>query len=131
MRQLPVILVLVLVALAAVRAAGAGEVERGAALYERRCGACHALDANRVGPRHRGLYGRQAGSLSDYDYSPALRDAALIWDAAALDRWLSDPEALIPGQRMGFRLGKADERRDIIAYLRRVSPAAEGGGRMP
>ncbi|HJS31018.1 MAG TPA: cytochrome c family protein [Alphaproteobacteria bacterium] len=101
--------------------ATAGDPERGEDLYERRCFACHSLDANRVGPAHRGVYGRKAGSAPGYSYSPALKKSGIVWDEAALDKWLTNPQALIPGQRMGFRLGDAAERADIIAFLKRQS----------
>ncbi len=87
-------------------------------LYLRRCGACHSLDSNRIGPRHRGVVGRQAGSLADYEYSSAMQRAAFVWDEKQLDKWLTNPEALVPGQKMGFRLSSADERKIIIAYLK-------------
>lgn len=110
------------VALFASQAAAAdGDPERGADLYERRCYACHSLDANRVGPAHRGVFGRKAGAVPDYNYSPALKRSAIVWDEATLDKWLTNPQALIPGQRMGFRLGDAGERADIIAFLKRKS----------
>ncbi|MEO1135831.1 MAG: c-type cytochrome [Pseudomonadota bacterium] len=86
-------------------------------LYVRRCGACHSLDANRVGPLHRGVVGRQAGSLTDYNYSEALERATFVWDAKRLDQWLSNPESLVPGQMMGFRLSDEAERNAIIRYL--------------
>jgi cytochrome c len=103
--------------------AAAGDPERGQDLYERRCFACHSLDANRVGPAHRGVFGRKAGAVPDYNYSPALKRSAIVWDEAALDKWLTNPQALIPGQRMGFRLSDAVERADIIAFLKRESAA--------
>ena len=87
------------------------------ALYTRRCGACHSVDANRIGPRHRSVVGRQAGSLTDYDYSDALQNAAFVWDATKLDQWLENPEQLVPGQKMGFRLSDEAERTAIIRYL--------------
>lgn len=86
-------------------------------LYLRRCGACHSLDANRIGPRHRDVIGRQAGSLTDYDYSDALKRQTFIWDATHLEQWLANPESLVPGQKMGFRLSDAAERKAIIHYL--------------
>lgn len=101
--------------------AQAGDAQRGAALYEARCGGCHALDVNRIGPMHRGVFGRRAGSVADYAYSEALRAARIVWDARTLEAWLADPQALIPGQRMGYALGSAEERADIIAWLRRAS----------
>lgn len=103
--------------LAAGSAAAQGDAARGAQLYEARCGACHAVAADRIGPRHAGVVGRKAGGVAGYDYSPALAASRLVWNAGALERWLADPEAVIPGQRMGYRLGDARERADIVAYL--------------
>lgn len=96
---------------------GAPDIRLGENLYARRCGACHSIDINRIGPRHRGVVGRQAGSLSDFDYSNALRDATFIWDNARLNQWLANPESLVPGQKMGFRLADEGERAAIIAYM--------------
>lgn len=99
-----------------------GDAERGATLYQQRCGACHSLDANRVGPLHRGVYGRQPASVSGFQYSAALRRLQAAWDAETLDRWLTNPTAMAPGTSMGFRVPQEQDRMDIIAYLR--SPAA-------
>lgn len=120
---------LLLAALAAFLAAGVASAparadadpERGARLYESRCVGCHSLDANRVGPMHRGVYGRRAGSVPGFEYSPALKKAAFVWDAATLDRWLANPQALVPGQRMNVRVTAERDRADIIAFLRRES----------
>lgn len=95
-----------------------GDAGRGEQLYNSRCIACHSVDANRVGPRHRGVFGRRAGGLPDYPYSPAVAATDLVWDDVTLDRWLTDPQALIPGQKMNFRVTLAADRADIIAYLR-------------
>ena len=99
----------------------AGDATRGEQLYESRCIACHSLDANRVGPLHRGVYGRKAGSVPDFVYSVALTSSTIVWSDTTLNRWLTDPEALIPGQRMNVRVRSADDRADIIAFLRRES----------
>lgn len=117
----PHLLLPAFLALVAVQPATGQDAGRGEMLYEQRCGACHGLDFDRVGPRHRGLIGRQAGSVDGYDYSPALRRARIVWNGATLDTWLANPEALIPGQRMGYSVPDAMDRADIIAYLRRVS----------
>jgi cytochrome c len=61
--------------------------------------------------------GRRAGSVAGFAYSDALRASGLTWDSELLDRWLADPQALVPGQRMGYRLGDAQIRADIVAYL--------------
>ena len=101
--------------------ARAGDPARGELLYESRCIACHSLDANRVGPMHRGVYGRKAGSVPGFAYSPALTASSVVWTADTLDRWLSDPQSLIPGQRMNFRVALPEDRADIIAYLKQES----------
>ena len=114
--------------------ASRGDLPRGQALYEARCGGCHSVAADRIGPRHAGLFGRRAGSVAGFDYSPALQRAGLVWDARTLDRWLTDPEALLPGQRMGYRLTDAAERAEVIAYLATlVAPgaAAQAGASAP
>lgn len=111
----------VLLAAHAMPAVAAGSAASGAQLYEQRCGGCHALDAHRVGPLHRNVYGRKAGAAADYDYSPALRASTVRWDEASLDLWLADPEKFIPGQRMVYAVSNARDRADLIAYLRSVS----------
>lgn len=95
----------------------AGDVQRGAALYQARCTACHNVDSNKIGPAHRGVMGRRVGSLPGYKYSDELGRSRLIWTPQTLNVWLEDPEDLVPGQRMGFRVENAQERADLIAYL--------------
>jgi cytochrome c len=109
--------VALLAALLPAVATASGDGVRGRELYETRCIGCHSIEADRIGPRHRGLIGRRAGSVAGFDYSPALRSSSVVWDAATLDRWLTDPEATIPGQRMNYRVGDARDRADLIAYL--------------
>lgn len=95
-----------------------GDATRGAALYQQRCGACHSLDANRVGPMHRGIYGRKAGGVEGFQYSAALRKLQVVWNAETLDRWLTNPPAMAPGTAMGVRVPQGQDRADIIVYLR-------------
>ena len=94
-----------------------GSVERGRAVYQAECSMCHHPDRHLDGPRHRGVLGRRAGALQDYDYSPALRNSRVLWTRATLKAWLTDPEALIPGQLMDVRLESAQDREDVVAYL--------------
>jgi cytochrome c len=93
-----------------------GDAARGQALYQA-CTSCHSIDENDIGPRHRGVLGRPAGSLPDYAYSPALKASGLVWNPANLDRWLTNPQALVPGTKMYFSLPNSQSRADIIAYL--------------
>ncbi len=98
-------------------ASAAGDAAHGEALYQG-CQDCHSLDKNDVGPRHRGVFGRKAGSLPDFDYSEGLRNAGFVWDEAHLDKWLTDPQGLIPDARMFYHLDDAKDRADIIAFLK-------------
>ena len=112
---------LALVALPAIAlssaAYAAGDAARGEALYEG-CQDCHSLDRNDVGPRHRGVYGRKAGSLPDYNYSDALKNANLVWDEKTLDQWLADPQKFLPGAKMFYHLDKEQDRADVIEFLK-------------
>jgi cytochrome c len=90
----------------------------GKALFEKRCGGCHALDRDKEGPRLRGVYGRAAGTVESFQYSEALKKSGLKWTDENLDKWLSDTESLVPDNDMAFHVEKADERNEIIAYLK-------------
>ena len=94
-----------------------GDASHGEALYEA-CQDCHSLDKNDVGPRHRGVFGRKAASLPDYDYSDALKSANIVWNEETLDKWLTDPQAVAPGAKMFFHLDNPQDRADVIAYLK-------------
>jgi cytochrome c len=93
-----------------------GDPAHGQTLYQA-CMGCHSLDDNDVGPMHRGVVGRKAGSVAGYAYSPALKSSGLTWDPANLDRWLTNPQALVPGAKMYFSVAGPQSRADIIAYL--------------
>jgi cytochrome c len=95
---------------------------RGRAIYEAKCSACHSVDENLVGPKHMGVLGRKAGSVNGYAYSDALRQSRIIWTQASLTLWLTEPETLIPGQKMGYRLGLAQERADVVRFLSTLKP---------
>ena len=95
-----------------------GDPAKGREIYTR-CMACHSIDANLVGPKHRGLFGRKAGSVPGFDYSTALKNSGIVWNADTLNQWIKDPNKLVPGNRMFVRLVPDDqERADLIAYLK-------------
>lgn len=96
-----------------------GDPVRGERVYER-CAGCHSLDRNRVGPAHRGVFGRKAGAGVDYRYSRALKDSGIVWDEETLELWLAEPGNFVPGSRMGYRLSNPQDRADVIAFLRQV-----------
>jgi len=93
----------------------------GKALFERRCGGCHALDRDKEGPRLGGVYGRTAGTVASFEYSEALKKSKIKWTAESLDKWLTNTESLVPDNDMTFRVAKADERSEIIAYLKQTT----------
>jgi cytochrome c len=105
--------------LAAVSTSVGGDAAHGKMLYQG-CQACHSIDDNDLGPRHRGVVGRPAGSVVDYNYSAALKNSGLTWDEGTLDRWLTNPSALVPGTKMFFKIDDAQSRADIIAYLKEL-----------
>jgi cytochrome c len=94
-----------------------GDPRHGETLYQA-CSACHSIDDNDIGPKHRGVVGRRAGSIEDYVYSPALGKSGIVWDEAELDQWLTNPSALVPGTKMFFKIDDPQSRADIIAYLK-------------
>jgi cytochrome c2 len=99
--------------------ARAADPEKGKAVFEQ-CAACHSLDGSGDydGPSLKGVIGRKAGSLDDYRYSAAMKRSDVTWNAATLDKYITDPQTFIPGNRMAFA-GIADqaERDDLIAFL--------------
>lgn len=89
-----------------------------------RCAACHSLradDERGPAPSLGGVIGRRAGAMESFAYSNAMRAAGrqgLVWDEATLDRFLTDPEAVVPGTDMPYQGGNAAERAAVIAWLR-------------
>ena len=112
------LLLLAQVPVTAAAAPALGDPARGEVIYGR-CLACHALAYNRTGPMHCGLFGRRAGSVPGFSYSPAMARSKIIWNDGTLDRFLANPARMVPGTAMGYA-GIADphERADLIAWLR-------------
>ena len=90
-----------------------------------RCAGCHSLrpdDSQSVAPSLHGVFGRRAGLAEGFTYSPAMQAAGrrgLTWDAATLERFIEDPEAVVPGTAMPYQGGPAAERSAVIDFLRR------------
>lgn len=99
----------------------APDAVHGEQLFTERCTACHAMDSNKTGPMLGGVFGRKAGSAAGYHYSQALKNAGLTWSTDNLNQWLADPKKFVPGARMPVRVLDAPSRRDILAYLQKVS----------
>jgi cytochrome c len=98
-------------------AAAAADAAHGAQVYKT-CALCHSFEKNAAGPKHAGVFGRTAGTVPDYRYSPALQKSGIVWNDATLDKWLADPQALVPGTKMFFNVDSAQDRADVIEYLK-------------
>ncbi len=96
----------------------------------RMCGTCHNYEPGgrpKMGPELTGVFGRTAGTLEGFNYSPAMANSGIVWDAETLDAYLANPRTNIPGNRMSFA-GIRDEaqRAAVIEWLEYVTtPAAE------
>jgi cytochrome c len=102
----------------------AGDPDHGAKVYHQ-CMICHSLDKNGIGPSHRDVFGRTAGSVPDYSYSAALKGSNIVWNETTLDHWLTNPQALVPGTKMMFSVGDAQDRADVIAFLKEKATSGQ------
>ena len=99
------------------------DLAKGEILFQK-CHACHATrqEGITLGPTLAGLFGRAAGSLEQFRFSPAMRRSRLVWDDATLDRFLAEPQTLVPGNRMPFAgMPEKSDRDDLIAYLHKAT----------
>jgi cytochrome c len=102
-------------------AAAPGDAAKGAALFGTNCAACHSADkggGDLQGPNLYSVYGRKAGSEPGFAYSAGFKQANFSWDAAHLDKWLTQPTAVISTTYMMYAQPDAQVRADIIAYLK-------------
>jgi cytochrome c len=102
----------------------AGDPDHGAKVY-RQCMICHSLDKNGIGPSHRDVFGRRAGGVPDYSYSAALKGSNIVWNETTLDHWLTNPQALVPGTKMMFSVDDAQDRADVIAFLKEKATSGQ------
>ena len=103
----------------------AKDTERGKMLHATRCGACHSMADNGPGPRLQGLFGCTAGTQPGFDYSEALKGSGIAWSDGTLDKWLANPNALVPGNKMVVQMANDPiDRADLIAYLQIATKGA-------
>jgi cytochrome c len=111
----------------AVALADDGDPAAGQKIFMK-CQVCHSIAAgtNKVGPSLHGLIGRHSASIADYNYSPAMKSANVTWDPPTLDKYLTNPKAMVPGTKMLFPgLPKAEDRANLIAYLKQAAGSAQ------
>src|SRR3954447_5295471 len=100
-------------------------VEKGASAAKK-CGACHTFEKggpNRVGPNLFGVVGDHVGEgRGGFNFSAAMKAKGGTWDFDALNKFIANPKAAVPGTAMGFAgIPKDSERADVIAYLNSLS----------
>lgn len=118
-----VAMTVLILALSGTVAYAAGDPVKGEAAFKE-CAACHKLEAgaNNVGPSLHGIVGRKAADNADFRYSPALKRSGITWTPEALDRYIADPQAMVPANRMPYAgLKDAAARADLIAYLQKAA----------
>jgi len=88
------------------------------------CAACHSVETgvNNIGPSLHAVFGRKAGDLVDFRYSPALKRSGITWTAQSLDQFVADPQKVVPANRMPYGgMTDAGDRADLIAYLQKAT----------
>ncbi|MEX5727182.1 cytochrome c [Rhodovulum iodosum] len=101
-----------------------GEVSNGERQFLRKCSVCHTLGPDggrRAGPSLYGLFGRPAGTLPGYSYSPALENSDIIWSSSTIDKLFEiGPDHVTPGSKMPMqKIVSPADRADLIAFLKR------------
>lgn len=110
--------------LAVTGTASAADAASGEKVFKRKCRTCHVIESgskHKIGPDLAGLFSRNAGTADGYKYSKNLKDADFSWDEENLDTWLENPKKFVKGTKMVFKLRKADDRADVIAYLKEAA----------
>jgi cytochrome c len=100
-------------------------VEAGKAIFMKQCFTCHTIDKggpNKVGPNQWDIVGRKKASHEGFSYSSALQAKGGEWTYEDIDHMIFKPQAFVRGTKMAFAgLAKAQERADVIAYLRTMN----------
>lgn len=122
------LLILLVAALLSPTASGAQDAASGEKIFTQ-CRACHQIGEtakNAVGPHLNGIFGRKAGTIEGFAYTPANKNSGIVWDEAVFSEYIKDPKAKIPGTKMIYA-GLKDEKRiqDLIAYIKQFDASGK------
>jgi cytochrome c len=96
-----------------------GDADKGKVVFSK-CGICHSpkQGVNMVGPSLFGIVGRHSATVPNFNYSPAMQELNIDWTPETLDRYVTDPHAMVPKTKMIFPGLKSEtDRENLIAYL--------------
>jgi len=111
-----------LIALIAALAGGPALAATGQDLFNANCADCHTLDgASDSAPSLKGVVGRKIASLSNFQYSDAVKaKAGQVWSDANLNAFLAAPQTFARGTSMFGGAPDPTQRQAIIDYLKTV-----------
>jgi cytochrome c2 len=109
-----------------------GDVSHGKTFFQQNCAVCHAdtlgpgnTTIARQGPSLVGVFGRRSGAGPNFNYTKSLKESGFMWDASTLDRFLTNPSAMVPGTTMAMIVANTADRADVIGYLSSLKAPAE------
>ena len=106
------------------QACAAGDADAGRTAFNK-CRICHTVEAggrSAVGPNLHAIFGRKAGAVDNFTYSPAMKNSGIVWDDSSVANYLRDPKGFIPGNKMAFPGIKDEtEMADLLAYLHQAT----------
>lgn len=103
--------------------AGEAGLRAGSTVFRTQCLGCHSVEPgkNRAGPTLADIFGRKAGTLAGYNFSPAMKDADIVWSPDTLDEFLQGPSEIVPGTKMVLWPLEDRLRQPLITYLKSLS----------
>ncbi|RON08932.1 cytochrome c family protein [Pseudomonas brassicacearum] len=108
------------------QAEAAGDAEAGQKLFNRICGGCHQTGVSArgsFGPQLNAIFGRRAGSTTDYQYSSSMKSSGVVWTRETLAAYIEDPKKVVPGTRMIFwGISDPEKIENLLAYLQTFQP---------
>ena len=109
-----------------------GDAAHGKTFFQQNCAVCHSdtlgpgnTTIAKQGPSLVGVFGRRAGAGPNFNYTKSLKESGFTWDASALDRFLTNPTAMVPGTTMAMIIANPADRADVIGYLSSLKAPAE------